>query len=75
MEKQESATDSVSLRDAQAELRSKHRRAASLGKFTQAIRGYFRTSEMTQEDWERLESKKQIAHYDQGRSINHTRNH
>ena len=75
MENQESATHKVSLRDVQSKLRNRNRRATNLGKFVRSILGCFRTSEMTQEDWEKLESKKQIAHYDQDRSIKRTRVH
>lgn len=75
MENPVSATDSASLEHARTESKSKKRPAAKLGKFAQAIRGYFHTSKMTLEDWERLEAKKQIAHCERSNSIHQTRAH
>lgn len=38
------------------------KKQSSLRKFVQSIRGRFLSSEMNFEDWQRLESKKQITH-------------
>ncbi|WP_415062633.1 hypothetical protein [Bdellovibrio sp.] len=70
-----SATDHASSEHGQTNPINKNRRSTGLGKFTQTIRGYFHTSELTREDWERLESKKQIAHGDRHQSVDHTRVH
>lgn len=75
MEKPVSATDSASLEHFRTEPMSKEQPAAKLGKFAQAIRGYFHTSKMTLEDWERLEGKKQIVHCERPNSIHQTRAH
>lgn len=56
MEKPVSATDNASLEHVRKEPICKNA-AAKLGKIAQAIRGYFHTSKMTHEDWERFEGK------------------
>jgi len=74
MENPESVTDSASLEDGKSEPKNRIRHA-KLGKFAHAIRKHFQTSKMTHEDWERLESKKQIAHSEGSHSTHSPRVH
>ncbi len=74
MEKPVSVTVSASLEHIRRGP-SKEKSAAIMGKFTQAIRGYFYSCELTHEAWVRLERKKQISHSEQSHPIHHTRLH
>lgn len=75
MENPVSATDSASLEHVRTVAISKKKPSVKLGKFAQAIRGYFQTSKMTLEDWERLEGKKQIVHSERANSNSQMRAH